>query len=145
MLNLDFIKPFRSNSLTRNKRRRKLSRRKARHHLLQTLERRDHPGSMLEVTLIGLLGDREGDSNDPIDLMLQSAEAMRQQQDQYRCVLPRRCIDDARDRTNFRLAEGRFCSSITTKEQHNHSLVLRARRLLWQQAYNRSELYVTEI
>ena len=33
--------------------------------------------------MISLLGDREGDSNDPIDLMLQSAEAMRQQQDQY--------------------------------------------------------------
>ncbi len=39
---------------------RRRQRQQARHHLVQQLERRDHPGGMLPVSLIALLGDRDG-------------------------------------------------------------------------------------
>ncbi|WP_184305136.1 Ig-like domain-containing protein, partial [Aporhodopirellula rubra] len=57
--------------------------RKARNHIVQQLERRDHPGSMLEASMFALLGPPDGKSNDPIDQMLDSAEAMRERRAEY--------------------------------------------------------------
>ena len=63
--------------------RRKIQRRKSRNHVVQTLERRDHPGSMLDVGMIALLGEPEGESKDPLVQSLKSAEHYRQQREQY--------------------------------------------------------------
>lgn len=77
-----------------HRRREAIRQRKARHHLVQTLGRRDHPGSMLEVSAISLLGDRPGESDDPIDQMLRSSEAVRHRREAYE-----RAIDFGRAKT----------------------------------------------
>ena len=63
--------------------RRAAQKRRRRQHLIQTLERRDHPGSMLEASMLALLGKPEGQSDDPVDQMLDSADVMRQRREAY--------------------------------------------------------------
>ncbi|MEO1615839.1 MAG: Ig-like domain-containing protein, partial [Planctomycetota bacterium] len=64
-------------------RRRTIQLRKKRKHFLQQLERRDHPGGLLESGLLGLLGEPEGDSNDANSQLLRSADGIRARRELY--------------------------------------------------------------
>ncbi|MEL7337532.1 MAG: hypothetical protein AAFN70_15170, partial [Planctomycetota bacterium] len=61
---------------------------RSRRHLLETLERRDHPGGMWDISMMALLGMQpEGKSDDPVDQMMQSAAAQRNRRDQVNRLL----------------------------------------------------------
>lgn len=75
--------PFAGSVRLAKKKRKRQPKPHARRHLVQSLERRDHPGSMLEVSAIALLGRPDGESKDPIDQMLRTAEDMRTRREQY--------------------------------------------------------------
>ncbi len=69
-------KPFTHHGRAGRKKRQRHPKNRTRRHLVETLERRDHPGSMLEVSAIALLGRPNGESTDPIDQMLRTAQSM---------------------------------------------------------------------
>ena len=72
--------------------------------LIQTLERRDHPGSMMDVSALSLLGKAEGASDDPVSSMMKSADFNRarlQQLSKARPSVGRESLSPSREGSTF--------------------------------------------